>query len=597
MKKTQLLLAMAATFTLPAQAATNLPQIVVTANNAEQNIKTVTSPITVITAEEIKEKQAHSLLEVLRGVPGVVIKSSGGIGTTSTIFMRGQGNQGVLVLEDGVELTNPIGTGGARIEMISVADIERIEIIQGPQSGVWGSGAAGVINIITKRSGANQAGFEVGSYGFKQLTASLGAETKNGSFRFNLSDLKTDGFTRVKAYRHSNDGYENDPFNQTDASFLLRLTPVKNHTLTTLIKQTTAHSEYDGTTNPNASYSTDFTDTLRKLNLHSQLTQSLSSDLYAQDNQVTHYGNDGLTTQTGAKLQLTYRKNDFANFTAENKQLKKLNSTDGYYNTSFSLNNTNTLGQLILTEAVRQDQYNKFDDKTTGKVGAKYLFSSDSYLSANYGTAYNAPTLFQVNYGTTQNLNPETSEGYDLTIHAFGTTITYFNQTTDKQIAYGGTYPNDYYYNRTGKTKAEGIEVNYQRTLEAIDADLNLNYLTQTVKDENGQWLKYRPDQTVNLQLAYFGLAKTIIGIDTSYTGNKYSKDNKAGANIGNYFVTDIYANYELNHSVTLKAKVKNLFNEDYTDAVASYVTGTDTPKYVYNNGGTQLFVGIDGRF
>jgi len=596
MKKTPLILAMTAVIAQPTFAATELPQVVVTANNSEQSLKTVTSPITIITAEEIKEKQAHSLIEILRGVPGIVIKSNGGPGTTSSIFMHGQGHNGVLVLVDGIEMTNPLGTGGTQVEMISVADIQRIEIIQGPQSGVWGSGAAGVINIITKKSGANTAGLEVGSFGFKQLTASLGAQTEKASFRVNLSDLKTDGFTRVKDYHHSNDGYENDSFNQTDVSFSMELKPTQGQTITTLVKQTYAHSEYDGTTDPNATSSTDFTNILRKIGLNSKLSQTVSSELYAQDHRLTHYGNEGLTTQTGGKLHLNYRSADFLNLEIQNKQFQQLNSTEGYYNTSYSANNTNTFGSLVLTEAIRQDQFNKFEDKTTGKVGAKYNLPQDGYISANYGTAYNAPTLSQVTYGTTQNLKPETSTGYDFTISKFGTTLTYFYQETQDAISF------DYvnyakYYNKSNKNKAEGIEVNYQRTIEAINTDLNFNYLTQTVKDENGQWLSHRPDQTANIQLSYFGLNKTLIGVDTSYVGNKYTKANKQGANIGNYFVTDIFASYELSRSVTVRAKVKNLFNEDYTDAVASYQIDGTTPKYVYNNGGTQLFVGVDGKF
>ena len=601
MKKTPILLAITTAITTQATlAATELPKVIVTANNSEQNLKTVTSPITIITAEEIQEKQAHSLIEVLRNVPGIVIKSSGGPGTVSSIFMRGQSNSGVLILIDGIELTNPLGTGGARLEMISVTDIQRIEIIKGPQSGIWGSGSAGVINIITKKTGKNTASLEVGSFDFKQLSASLGSKTEKANFRINISDLQTEGFSRVKAYRHSNDGYENDAFNQTDISFALELTPIKNHTLSTFVKQTYAYTEYDSATDPNAAgifNKTDFTQTLRKIELKSLFTQAISTTFYAQDNQLTHYGSEALTTQTGGKLHVNYRSEDFLNIEIQNKQLQQLNSNKSYYNLSYSINNTNTFGNLTLTQAIRQDQFNKFEDKTSGKIGAKYHFNPKTYISTNYGTAYNAPTLFQITYGTTQNLKPETSTGYDFSLHALGITLTYFNQEIDKQISYGGTWPNDYYYNRTDKTTAEGIELSYLRTIDMIDTDLSLNYLTQTVKDQNGQWLSHRPEQTANIQLTYFGLNKTLIGMNTNYIGNKYDKDNKKGANIGNYIVIDIFANYELNQSLTLKAKVKNLFNEDYTDAVASYVGNTNTPQYIYNNGGTQIFIGIDGNF
>jgi len=615
MKKTPLILAMTAVIAQPTFAATELPQVVVTANNSEQSLKTVTSPITIITAEEIKEKQAHSLAEVLRNVPGIDIKTSGGLGSSTTIFMRGYGNKSVLVLINGIEMTNPVGTGGTRIEKISVADIQRIEIIQGPQSGIWGSGAAGVINIITKKSGANTAGLEVGSFGFKQLTASLGAQSEKASFRVNLSDLKTDGFTRVKEYNHSNDGYESDAFQQTDISFNLSFNPTKGHTVSAFIKQTQSYLEYDGTSgypnytplpNDKISNSSD-TSTLRKISDEVRVSKSFLLELYAQDNAVDYTYNDisngtsnykGVITQTGAKGHFKYNTDDLFNLSVESKQLRDEVDQQGYYNTSFSVNNTNTFGNLVLTEAIRQDQFNKFEDKATGKVGAKYNLSQDSYLSANYGTSYNTPTLYQITHSKVPSLKPESSTAYDLSISAFGLLLTYFNQEINDQIAYDPTasWPN-VYFNSTGKTKAEGIELSYQRTIEAINTDLSFNYLTQTVKNNNGQWLSYRPDQTTNLQLSYFGFAKTIIGLDTRFVGNKYSADNKAGANIGNYYVTNVYANYEVNHTLTLRVKVKNLFNEDYVESVAEYPATNNPPQYVYNNGGTQLFVGIDGKF
>ena len=594
MKKTALILALAAV-TAPVFAETELPQVVVTASNSEQSLKTVTSPMTIITEEEIKEKQAHSLVEVLRGVPGITIKGNGGLGSSSTIFMRGQGNQGTLVLIDGIEMTNPLGTGGARIEMIPVADIQRIEIIQGPQSGVWGSGAAGVINIITKKSGANTASAEFGSYGFKQLSTSFGAQTPKAGFRVNLNSLSTDGYSRIKAYHHSNDGYENDAFQQSDLSFSFHVKPVKNHQLSVFLKQTDAYTEYDYTTDPNKLAFTDYTDTLRKISLNSQLSPKLSSELYAQDNQLTHYGNEGLTTQTGGKLHFSYNDSDFLNLEIQNKNLHQLYSSKSYDDTSYSANNTNRFGQFVITEAIRQDNFNRFKDATTGKVGAKYLLPQEGYISANYGTAYNAPTLYQATYNSTQNLKPESSTGYDLTLSKFGATITYFKQVTEDAII--SVYPYDKYFNADGRNTAEGIEFSYQRTLEPISTDLKLSYLTQTVTDKKGDWLALRPDKTANIELSYFGFNKATIGIDTSYVGDKYDKSGKKGANIGNYFVTDLFANYVLTRAVNLKAKVKNLFNEDYTDAVASYVSNTNTPKYVYNNGGTQIFVGIDGKF
>ncbi|MPQ75811.1 TonB-dependent siderophore receptor [Hydrogenovibrio sp. JE_KL2] len=582
----------------------NLNSVVVTANNTPQNIGSVTSNVTVITAEDIANHQYQTLQDAMRQVPGLTTYSNGGLGTATSLFMRGMGGKNILVLQNGMQLNDPTLTDGTtNFANIMLDDVERIEIIKGPQSGVWGANAsAGVINIITKKGGKRaNANLEFGSNNQKKLAASLGAGNEKVDFALNFSDLSSDGFTSIKKYKTSGKGDEKDPFAQQEASFRLGINFEKQQRLETFIKHSSGDSESDYSTPNTASHST-FESTLRQLRYLATFGK-VDTQLYAQDSHIRReypaYSSvyEGKVNQFGAQADWHYADKQQASFAVASKQLEDIKNKNSYYNRSAAANNTNQLfgEKWVITEAVRYDEYNRFDNKTTGKIGTKYHVIPEVFISANYGTGYNAPSLYQLTNLSTQTtqLTPETSTGYDATLGVYGLELTYFNNEIKDELVTDASYK---YYNQKGTSKYEGIEANYKRTLDAIDSDLTLNFTQQTAKDKDGKWLARRPEQQGGLGFDYYGLARTHVGIQTKYVGNLYDKADKKGANIGNYSTTDLVADYQFNPHVSIYGKVQNLFNEDYTPAVASYESDGVTPKYVYNNGGTLLFVGVRGK-
>lgn len=583
---------------------TNLDSVIVTANNAPQSLESVTSDTTVITAEDIENHQYQTLQDALRQVPGLTTYSNGGLGTTTSLFMRGMGGKNILVLQNGMQLNDPTLTDGTtNFANIMLDDVERIEIIKGPQSGVWGANAsAGVINIITKKGGKRaNVNFEVGSNNRKKLAATLGAGNDKVDFTFNFSDLSTDGFTAIKKYKTSGVGDEKDPFSQQEASFNLGINLTNQQRLEAFIKQGSGNSESDYST-PNTSSSSTYESTLRQIQYLAKLGD-LSTKLYAQDSHIRRgypaYSSvyEGKVNQFGAQADWLYADNQQANFALTSKQLEDLQKNNSYYNQSASLNNTNQLfgERWIVTEALRYDEYNQFDNKTTGKVGTKYHFMPEIFISANVGTGYNAPSLYQLTNLSTQTskLKPESSTGYDASLGLFGLTLTYFNNEIKDELVTDSSYK---YYNQNGTSKYDGVEANYKRSIDALNSDFSLNFTQQTAKDKDGKWLARRPEQQGDLTFDYYGFNQTHIGIQTKYIGTMYDKADQKGANIGNYSVTDLVADYQVNKHLSVYGKVQNLFGEDYTPAVASYESDNVTPKYVYNNGGTLWFVGVRGK-
>lgn len=601
MKKTQLSLAILATLaasTAFAEEATQLSQVVVTANNTPQTQHSVTADTTVITAADIEKNQYHTLAQALQNVPGISISNSGGLGKSTSIFMRGQSSKRILFLQDGVVLNDPMSVGGAHIENISLDDVKRIEIIQGAQSGAWGSGAmAGVINIITKKGGKKaSASITAGSNGYHKLTTTLGAGNKKIDFVFNLSDISTNGFSAVKEYKHSVDGYESDPYSQTDMSFKIGINPAKHQRIQLFVKKSNASTNIDYSNNPNINSPSNYQSNIQQASYSGQFG-IFAPEIYAQKNStITNYSS-GRFAKLGAKSKINYFNNQFANiFLDKSYLINRSNPQNNYDNLGFGLNNTNQLfaQNLIISESIRADQYDQYKDKTTGNFGVKGFLTKEIYLSGNYGTAYRAPSLAEITYTTGTALVPESKESYDMTLGLYGLKLTYFHADIDNEIRYDNTLYT--YKNTLGKSKYRGIEASYIRYIDAIQSQINLSYTSQTAKDKDKKWLARRPEQKAGIMIDNYSLNKVHIGLDTRYIGKEYDKANQKGAQIGQYIVTNITADYQINKHLNLFGQVQNLFNQDYTNAVGTYQSDNVTPKYVYANGGTQLFVGVRGK-
>jgi vitamin B12 transporter len=582
--------------------ATQLDNIIVTANHTAMSQHSVTANTTVITADDIAENHYRTLDDALQSIPGIHFVRNGGLGTSTSIFIRGQKTGSTLVLVDGIEMTNPMGTGGAILSTLLLSNVERIEVLKGPQSGIWGSlASAGVINIITKQAKEGTQGsvnLEMGDNNYNKLAVSLSSAEKGGDFSVSFSELTTDGFSAVKEYNSYEQNYEDDAFNQTDFSLNMGININPAHRLEVLLKTAQSTINYDFTTNPDQIASTNYESTIKRLQ-YVYAHDSFNSTAYVSQNNIQQYSNDAIINSVGIKGGYQYATDQSLAFVLSNTQYENLINGDSYYNTGVGLTNTNHFNnkKLILTQSLRSDSFNQFDDKVTGKIGIKNFFQKEFFVSANLGTAYNAPTLFQLTYGLTSDLQPEETTGFDVTLGLYNVEVSYYQTRAKNFINYAGTWPNDYYENLKDITKFEGIEVAYNNYIEAANTQLNITYAQVSAKDSNNESLARRAEQTIGLNLLYDGFNNLTIGLNNRYIGNIFDKANRSGANIGDYYVTDLNINYSVNKNLTVYTNVLNLFDADYTQAVATYQADNVTPQNVYSNGGSQVFVGIQGKF
>ena len=176
-------------------------EVVVTANRSPTEIQRIGSAITVIPGDEIRAANPASFADIMRRVPGVSFTETGGPGGSSSLRLRGNDERHTLVLVDGVRVNDPTSTGGGfDFSMLSALDIERIEVLRGPQSALYGSDAiGGVVNIITRRGRGEPKTFvqvEGGSYGTKSVRAGVSGGTEVLSYAFSINHLDTAGFSR-----------------------------------------------------------------------------------------------------------------------------------------------------------------------------------------------------------------------------------------------------------------------------------------------------------------------------------------------------------------------------------------------------------------
>jgi vitamin B12 transporter len=588
-------------------ADNQLSQIVVTANNTEQTQRSVTANMHVITREEIDRGQYQTFAEALRNIPGVFIQNSGGIGQATSIFVRGasSADRQVLILINGIEMTDTTGFG-ADIANLRLNNVERIEILKGPQSGVWGANAsAGVINIITRSNErAADIFFEVGSHGSHQLNTFLGGGNDQVDFSLSLQQRESDGFSAIKPFKANELKFERDGFSQDSRAFSLGVNPKDNHRIEAFISQSNSTNEFDTNPNDKASFNT-YADTQRMLSYRFN-NNEVGITLSAHENNIDRSFSGGFETEAritkvSGLIDYAYNQANKLSVAANRTQFEgktNFNPQSSYTNNGLAVSNLFAINEnLFSDQSLRFDQYDEFNDAINGRLGIKNFFNDDLFIAANYATGYNPPSIFQASTPVNpKKLTPESVVGYELTLGFYGATLTYFERKTKDLITGQGFFPNNFFINSEGTTKEKGLEFEYSNNLDVINTRLNFNLSWLDTKNQQNQTLAYRPDHIANLGLEYYGIDKLSVGFGTRYVGKQYSAENRQGAQIGDYLVTDVQAQYDINKHLSLQGKIINLFNEDYVLNVVDFPATNPTPNLVYGNGGTQFFVGIRAK-
>jgi vitamin B12 transporter len=595
MFKYTLSLVACATLVSSLQANTlTLEPVVISATKAEQSLKETTSDVQIITAAQLEEKHITSVLDVLRTLTSVPVAQSGGIGQQSSFFQRGFSSDNTVVMIDGIRYNDPTTTKGqAQLEHLMVNNIERIEIINGAQSGIWGANAtAGVINIITKKAtkelsiGGN---IEYGSFTTTKIAVDASQKVGALSFYLGANQIKSDSFSAQTPRGKNPKEYEEDRYKNQTLNAKLGYDITSSDTLSSEFTFIDALTQYDGYASPNSTLP-EVHQTNRLGNIgyrHNIDTKNYIDATYALSTFDKKDPNGYTKAFKGNNKELnvlgTFTYMDNATLVVGGNLLdsKDTISTKELDSKGLFVTNTNRFGGLILTESLRHDMYSSFDDKTTGKIGAKYFFTDDLTLASNYGTAYRTPSLYELYapiYGS-QTLRPETTKSFDVTISFMGLSATYYHNRVDNLIGFDPmTYVNEQV---EGTSTLKGYEIRYG-TLLAQALALDVSYSKLSAKDKDGKDLVRRPQESAAGSLTYYATSALSVGTMANYTGTRYDTTQ---IQTGRYALWSAFANYGITDMVTLYIKGKNLGDKRYQE-----VEG-------YGTAGRSVYTGLSARF
>ena len=589
-----------------------LEKIIVSASNSEQLEDDVTEDVTVITSEEIQERGYKTLKDALTSVPGISFTSNGGFGQTTAVYLRGMNSKNTLVLIDGVRVNDVTGLDGAQFEQYFLDNVERIEVIKGPQSGIWGADAsAGVVNIITKNPQKKSVAFALkgGNYNTKQLNLTIADRIGAFDYLLALSQFDTDGFSAAEPAQGSVNygtrgddlGFEKDPYRNRTYNVKFGYDISKHDRLEASLTAIDADIHYDSidfnTQQPiDASDGVYTTNTIKNRFYHTEYQRKDGKNQaklfynVSTFNRTQYGGYSGHVKEFAFQDRLDYIKDAFAQIGIGYQGFHQGYSAGTYLGKKYSnryifLSNYNQFfdGKTILSESIRYDNYSSFDNKLTYKVGLKQYLYQDIYLSGNYATGYNVPTLYRLydSYAGNPSLQPETTKGYDISLAYKDFKIGYFKQKIEDLIDYN--YSTWKFYNVDGTSKFEGIEASFAQSLFDMGL-ISLDY-THLIKAKNStKDLARRAKDMLNYSLSWYPTDEHTININGTYVGTRYDDAAKT-VQTGKYNVTNIALRHNFAKGYTGEIEIRNLFDRFYQE-----VDG-------YGTAGRSIYVGISAKY
>ena len=582
---------------------------VYTASKSLVSATNVTDNVSIITSEELSLKGITTVVEALNTIPGMSITSNGGLGKSSGVFLQGMSNKYTLLLIDGVRYNDPSNTSGADFSQLLVGDIERIEVIKGAQSGVWGAdAAAGVINIITKnaQNGTHgSAGVEVGSYGHKSMNTSISHKTDKFDVMLSVQRVMEDGFTAQAPYGKDINQYEDDGYRNTTINLKTGYWIDEHNRIEAGYHDINALNSYDDST-PDDQAHGDFRQrsgylTYKYFVANHAIEATLSKSTFTKKELDTTYGVNHYKGEIPSiELKDTWKYYDNSTLVfGTSYEKREVNYTQigdsekerDENSKALYLNNTNKVSNVVLTEALRYDKFSAFDDKVTGKIGAKYLFSDQFNVYTNYGTAYKTPSILDmINIWGVSNfdLKPEDIKSFNVGFQYAGLNVNFFRNAIKDMINWDSATSKN--MNIEGTSVLKGVEVSYEQQLfQTLLAGANYTYID--AKKEDGSRLIRRPRYQTTLYTTYMPIKQLAFNVSGTYTGSRadtaYDPVTYAESSVdtGNYFVANTKVTYHATKDLDVYFKVNNLFDRYYQTV------------YGYASAERSYYAGLEARF
>lgn len=565
--------------------ATKTPEVVVTGTQHPVSTESLPAATTVYNREQIEELQFQNLQELLNQAPGIDVVQSGGPGSAVSLFIRGTEADHVLVLVDGIRVGSAT-LGTTAYQLIPLYQIERIEILRGPQSSLYGSEAIGGVLQIFTRKGSGPMNYgataAVGSFNTVKLGANINGESNGTKYSIAASHTDTDGFDARQPIpgpfgfsQPDDDGFDN-------TSVQLRIGhETQNGTeFDAFILRSEGTVEFDGTFedrsdvvqqvagatavfNPAAIWeSTIRIGQSRDESDNFAPSGAFSSTFDTNRNQAYWINHLDVSAQGILTLGVDYLDD-------------RVDSTSMFDETSRS--NTGVYAQYVgdygaqqVTASVRNDDNEAFGNEATGGIGWGYRWPNAVRLYLRAGNAFKAPTfneLYFPNFGN-PDLRPETATSFEAglegrkswgqwALRVFRTDVDDLIETTLDPVT-GLFSPQN-----IDQARITGIETEISAVLGGWNTSFVLTLLDPE-NTETGAQLPRRPKESLSIN-ATKQFNRFILGGRLLAKGDRFD-DALNTIPVDGYVLVDLLAEYLLSPNLTIKAKVGNLFDEDYEE-------------------------------
>ena len=573
------------TFPVFAERSEHNEEIVVTARRIEEPLTNTVPHTTVITQEEIRQSQAIDVLTILKQEAGFEFVQSGGVGSQSSVLLRGTNSNQTLVLLDGVRI-NSATTGATALDQIMLDQIERIEIVRGNVSSIYGSEAiGGVIQIFLKQNhGAPKlnAGISYGGDDTKRYTFNYGGEINDSRFNIGIADFKTDGFSALRSNASptadpDRDGYRNLNFS---ANFVQRINESNQLGFHYFI--TRGDLDFDDafalsmndkqTADTEISALSGFWQSQIGKNWTSKLTVSQGSDKldsfvngvldssFKTTNSLASWQNDFRLSHLGnVNLGLESLRQDVVSTTAFTSTLREVNGLWGGYANNFGAHHVQING--------REEHYSDFGRAGTYFLGYGYDISSKWRFNISNSTAFRAPTFndlfFPFGFGN-PDLQPERARSSEVNFqYKYGShlgRVAIFHTRISDLI---GGFP----ITNINKAVIDGMEFSYSGKLLGADVKASVT-LQDPIDETTNQQLIRRATKfasfTIRKSWGPWNVGGEIHASDKRFD-NQITTFPAQRVELAGYGIVNVTARYDINKHFSLSLRGTNIFDKDYT--------------------------------
>ena len=599
--------------------APGIDQVVITATRIEQSLTKIGDSVTLLQPAQVRASQKKTVADLLATTPGVAVSRNGGLGSTTTLRIRGAESEQTTVLIDGVKLNDPSAPGGGfNFGNLLTNDIARIEVLRGPQSTLWGSQAiGGVVNIVTPEP-QGPLSAELSAEGGSRNTSSVTLSAQEGGERFGWrvggSYLTTDGISSFDEDLggRERDGYRNIGFN---ARGILRITADISAELRSTWSK--GRVDFDGFPPPSFAFSDTreygyteelvsyaglkaasfggrlrnrigfaYTDTDRN-NFDPDAAVRKTFDAYGRNERWEYQGTVAITDDSIATFGLESERSQLSlaspsSFDPNPAPLARdVRIDSAYAQVQFA-----PIDAVSISAGGRYDDHETFGGNTTGHAAVAWSATDSTVLRASYGEGFKAPTLYQLfsPYGN-ESLQPESGHGWDAGIEQrlfkdVTVSAIYFNRATANMIdfvsCFGSSLPRCAtqplgFYENVQRTSVDGLEL----ALTAVIGErlhFSVNYTGMDAENavrgsaNFGRQLARRPRETANGEITYdwnSGLSTTLA---VQHAGRSF--DNAANTSVlDGYTLVDLRAAYTFSPELQIYGRIENVSDEDYATA------------------------------